>query len=48
MILLGLGSLFGMGAFLVTAFSYVLGVIGIATNFSDITSMLSDFFSSFF
>ena len=48
MILLGLGSIWSIGATLVTVFSYLLGVIGIASNFSDIVDVLSGFFSSFF
>ena len=40
--------LFMLGSFSVTAISYVLGIIGIFSNFSTVVSMLSDFFSSFF
>lgn len=40
--------LFALGSFLVTAFSYVLGVAGIITNYSEISGMLSEFFAGLF
>ena len=48
MILLGLGALWSMGATLVTVLSYVFGVIGILTNFSDVLDILRGIFSGIF
>ena len=41
-------TLIGTGGFLVTAFSYILGVIGIFTNFSAVGQALAGFITSFF
>jgi len=43
-----LATLIGAGGFLVTVFSYILGIIGIFTNFSAVSQALAGFFSSFF
>lgn len=41
-------TLFAIGSFLVTAVSYLLGVIGIFRNFPAFLSALTDFFSGIF
>ena len=40
--------LFGTGSFLVTAFSYLLGVFKIFLNFPAVMAVMKDFFASFF
>ena len=41
-------TLIGAGGFLVTAVSYILGIIGIFSNFSAVSNALSGFVTSFF
>jgi len=41
-------ALIGTGGFIVTVFSYILGIIGMVSNWSAVSEALSGFFSSIF